>query len=225
MHYRFGPGCRETFAEYLAQLKRGGSAVNLACYVGHSSVRTWVMGDAAVRREATPEEIARQGRDGSAHRHSRPRGPPGTRTRTMAHKKGQGSSRNGRDSNSQRLGVKRFGGEKVSAGSIIVRQRGTAFSPGVGVGIGSDDTLFALVDGVVVTDPGALRGLLFRPVGIGMLIGGAMTGIALALPLALLPACATVADSRNLLFAGVVAMPLLVWTMLVKAASVAISSV
>lgn len=67
----------------------------------------------------------------------------------MAHKKGGGSSRNGRDSNSQRLGVKRFGGEMVSAGSIIVRQRGTRFSPGVNVGLGSDDTLFALSDGVV----------------------------------------------------------------------------
>ena len=67
----------------------------------------------------------------------------------MAHKKGGGSSRNGRDSNSQRLGVKRFGGEHVTAGSIIVRQRGTKFSPGVNVGIGSDDTLFALKDGVV----------------------------------------------------------------------------
>jgi large subunit ribosomal protein L27 len=67
----------------------------------------------------------------------------------MAHKKGGGSSRNGRDSNSQRLGVKRFGGQTVTAGSIIVRQRGTAFAPGVGVGIGSDDTLFALTDGVV----------------------------------------------------------------------------
>ena len=67
----------------------------------------------------------------------------------MAHKKGGGSSRNGRDSNSQRLGVKRFGGEKVTAGSILVRQRGTAFSPGTGVGLGSDDTLFALTDGTV----------------------------------------------------------------------------
>jgi len=67
----------------------------------------------------------------------------------MAHKKGGGSSRNGRDSNSQRLGVKRFGGEKVTAGSIIVRQRGTSFSPGTNVGVGSDDTLFALKDGVV----------------------------------------------------------------------------
>ncbi len=67
----------------------------------------------------------------------------------MAHKKGGGSSRNGRDSNSQRLGVKRFGGERVTAGSIIVRQRGTRFTPGANVGIGSDDTLFALSDGVV----------------------------------------------------------------------------
>lgn len=67
----------------------------------------------------------------------------------MAHKKGGGSSRNGRDSNAQRLGVKRFGGETVTAGSIIVRQRGTKFSPGVNVGIGSDDTLFALTGGVV----------------------------------------------------------------------------
>ena len=67
----------------------------------------------------------------------------------MAHKKGGGSSRNGRESNAQRLGVKRFGGEKVTAGSIIVRQRGTRFTPGVNVGTGSDDTLFALSDGVV----------------------------------------------------------------------------
>lgn len=67
----------------------------------------------------------------------------------MAHKKGGGSSRNGRDSNAQRLGVKRFGGEMVTAGSIIVRQRGTRFAPGMNVGIGSDDTLFALKDGVV----------------------------------------------------------------------------
>ncbi|MDL1891736.1 50S ribosomal protein L27 [Sphingobacteriales bacterium CHB3] len=67
----------------------------------------------------------------------------------MAHKKGLGSTRNGRDSNAQRLGVKRFGGEMVTAGSIIVRQRGTAFRPGANVGIGSDDTLYALSDGVV----------------------------------------------------------------------------
>ncbi|HEY9187757.1 MAG TPA: 50S ribosomal protein L27 [Bacteroidota bacterium] len=68
----------------------------------------------------------------------------------MAHKKGVGSSRNGRDSNSQRLGVKKFGGEKVRAGNIIVRQRGTKYHPGKNVGIGSDDTLFALKDGVVL---------------------------------------------------------------------------
>jgi len=67
----------------------------------------------------------------------------------MAHKKGGGSSRNGRDSNAQRLGVKRFGGESVTAGSILVRQRGTRFRPGVNVGLGGDDTLFALKDGVV----------------------------------------------------------------------------
>jgi large subunit ribosomal protein L27 len=67
----------------------------------------------------------------------------------MAHKKGVGSSRNGRDSNAQRLGVKRFGGEKVPSGSILVRQRGTRFEPGVNVGIGGDDTLFAKIDGIV----------------------------------------------------------------------------
>ena len=67
----------------------------------------------------------------------------------MAHKKGVGSSRNGRDSNSQRLGVKRFGGQLVSGGSILVRQRGTKFKAGVNVGTGKDDTLFAKVTGVV----------------------------------------------------------------------------
>lgn len=67
----------------------------------------------------------------------------------MAHKKGTGSTRNGRDSNSQRLGVKRFGSEVVKAGNILVRQRGTKFHPGNNVGIGRDDTLFALIDGVV----------------------------------------------------------------------------
>ena len=67
----------------------------------------------------------------------------------MAHKKGLGSSRNGRDSNAQRLGVKKFGGELVTGGSIIVRQRGTPLKPGLNVGIGSDDTLFAKVDGYV----------------------------------------------------------------------------
>lgn len=67
----------------------------------------------------------------------------------MAHKKGQGTSRNGRDSQSKRLGVKRFAGETVTAGSILVRQRGTRFHPGMNVGRGKDDTLFALRDGVV----------------------------------------------------------------------------
>ncbi|MCB0746917.1 MAG: 50S ribosomal protein L27 [Ignavibacteriae bacterium] len=67
----------------------------------------------------------------------------------MAHKKGQGSSRNGRDSNPQYLGVKRFGGEKVTAGSILIRQRGTKFHPGNNVKKGSDDTLFAVMDGLV----------------------------------------------------------------------------
>lgn len=67
----------------------------------------------------------------------------------MAHKKGAGSTRNGRDSAAQRLGVKRFGGQKVNAGEILVRQRGTKFHPGNDVGIGGDDTLFALKAGVV----------------------------------------------------------------------------
>ena len=67
----------------------------------------------------------------------------------MAHKKGQGSSRNGRDSNAQRLGVKRFGGQVVKSGEIIVRQRGTHFHPGANVGRGGDDTLFALEAGSV----------------------------------------------------------------------------
>jgi large subunit ribosomal protein L27 len=70
----------------------------------------------------------------------------------MAHKKGVGSSRNGRDSQSKRLGVKRFGGQAVTAGSILVRQRGTAVHPGANVGMGKDHTLFALVDGVVQYD-------------------------------------------------------------------------
>ena len=67
----------------------------------------------------------------------------------MAHKKGVGSSRNGRDSHAQRLGVKRFGGQHVLAGNILVRQRGTRIHPGVNVGIGKDDTLFAKVTGIV----------------------------------------------------------------------------
>jgi large subunit ribosomal protein L27 len=70
----------------------------------------------------------------------------------MAHKKGQGTSRNGRDSNSKRLGIKKYGGQQVISGNIIVRQRGTRFHPGVNVGIGTDHTLFALNDGVVDFD-------------------------------------------------------------------------
>lgn len=72
----------------------------------------------------------------------------------MAHKKGGGSSRNGRDSNAQRLGVKAFAGETVKAGAILVRQRGTRFRPGPNVGIGSDDTLFAKAHGKVVFSVG-----------------------------------------------------------------------
>ncbi|MEX2640285.1 MAG: 50S ribosomal protein L27 [Balneolales bacterium] len=68
----------------------------------------------------------------------------------MAHKKGGGSTKNGRDSESKRLGVKKYGGQAVRAGNIIVRQRGTRFHPGTNVGRGNDDTLFALIDGVVV---------------------------------------------------------------------------
>ncbi len=68
----------------------------------------------------------------------------------MAHKKGVGSSRNGRDSNSQRLGVKRYAGETVLSGNILVRQRGTRIKPGLNVGRGSDDTLFATINGIVV---------------------------------------------------------------------------
>jgi large subunit ribosomal protein L27 len=76
----------------------------------------------------------------------------GRETIAMAHKKGQGSSRNGRDSNAQRRGVKKFGGEQVRAGNILVRQVGTKFHPGSNVGMGTDYTLFALSDGVVKFD-------------------------------------------------------------------------
>jgi large subunit ribosomal protein L27 len=71
----------------------------------------------------------------------------------MAHKKGGGSVRNGRDSNSQRLGVKRYAGEKVLSGNILVRQRGTRIKPGTNVGLGKDDTLFAVANGIVVLKP------------------------------------------------------------------------
>ena len=75
----------------------------------------------------------------------------------MAHKKGLGSSRNGRDSNAQRLGTKRYGGQFVKAGEILVRQRGTHIHPGENVGIGKDDTLFALAEGTVEFTKGALH--------------------------------------------------------------------
>ena len=75
----------------------------------------------------------------------------------MAHKKGQGSSRNGRDSNAQRRGVKRFGGQFVRAGNILVRQVGTRFHPGKGVGLGNDYTLYALIDGYVQFDRNSRR--------------------------------------------------------------------
>ena len=71
----------------------------------------------------------------------------------MAHKKGGGSTRNGRDSNAQRLGVKRYAGQSVNAGTILVRQRGTRIHPGSSVGVGKDYTLFALIDGVVKYEP------------------------------------------------------------------------
>ena len=85
----------------------------------------------------------------------------------MAHKKAGGSSRNGRDSNSQRLGVKRFGGERVPGGSILVRQRGTVIKPGVNVGRGKDDTLFAKVGGIVVYRDRGRQGkfVSIQPVG------------------------------------------------------------
>lgn len=82
----------------------------------------------------------------------------------MAHKKGSGTSRNGRDSQAQRLGCKSYGGQVVSAGSIIVRQRGTRFKPGPGAGIGRDDTIFAKVNGEVVFSNGSSRVVSVIPV-------------------------------------------------------------
>lgn len=81
----------------------------------------------------------------------------------MAHKKGLGSSRNGRDSRAQRLGVKMFAGQKVRTGNVIVRQRGTKFHPGENVGRGKDDTLFALCDGTLEFTNGAKRRIHVRP--------------------------------------------------------------
>ncbi len=84
----------------------------------------------------------------------------------MAHKKGQGASRNGRDSNPKMLGIKRFGGEIVKAGNILVRQRGTVIHPGLNVGLGRDHTIFALVDGEVVFTAYKARGTERRRVSI-----------------------------------------------------------
>lgn len=81
----------------------------------------------------------------------------------MAHKKGLGSTKNGRDSQSKRLGVKRFAGQVVTAGSILVRQRGTRLKPGMNVGLGRDDTLFAKIDGVVEFTRGKDRRVHVRP--------------------------------------------------------------
>lgn len=81
----------------------------------------------------------------------------------MAHKKGLGSTKNGRDSKAKRLGVKRFGGQEVTSGSILVRQRGTHFHPGDNVGRGSDDTLFAKIDGTVEFTQGTKRRVHVRP--------------------------------------------------------------
>ncbi len=81
----------------------------------------------------------------------------------MAHKKGQGSTRNGRDSNAQRLGIKRYGGEAVTAGSIIIRQHGTKFHAGRGVKRAKDDTLFALVEGIVQFDQNGRRVSVMPP--------------------------------------------------------------
>ncbi len=81
----------------------------------------------------------------------------------MAHKKGQGSVKNGRDSASKRLGVKKFGSQKVVAGNIIIRQRGTKFHPGRNVGLGRDYTIFALIDGEVLFDRGGRRVSVIEP--------------------------------------------------------------
>ncbi len=81
----------------------------------------------------------------------------------MAHKKGQGSSRNGRDSNAQRLGIKAYGGERVTTGSILIRQRGTRYHPGRNVKRAKDDTLFAMIDGVVTFELSGRRVAVYTP--------------------------------------------------------------
>ena len=84
----------------------------------------------------------------------------------MAHKKGAGSTKNGRDSNSKRLGVKKFGGEAIKAGNIIVRQRGLVFKPGKNVGCGNDFTLFALTDGKVLFETRTLNRIKYKQITI-----------------------------------------------------------
>lgn len=100
----------------------------------------------------------------------------------MAHKKGQGSSRNGRDSNSKRLGVKRFGGEQVSAGTILVRQRGSRFHPGRNVGVGRDWTLYALADGKVQFETHARRIHVVDPVPASPVAPEAADGASVSAP-------------------------------------------
>ena len=107
--------------------------------------------------KASPEKASTEKRErGEGQSLTEGRGRGREEELTMAHKKGASSSRNGRDSSAQRLGVKRFGGQRVNAGEILVRQRGTHFHPGHGVGRGGDDTLFALVSGLVTF--GSVRG-------------------------------------------------------------------
>jgi large subunit ribosomal protein L27 len=96
----------------------------------------------------------------------------------MAHKKGQGASRNGRDSNPKMLGIKRFGGEEVRAGNILVRQRGTVIHPGLNVGLGRDHTIFALVDGKVEFTEYKAKGATRRRVSVKPVVAAAETSAA-----------------------------------------------
>ena len=111
---------------------------------------------ASPEKASTGEGQHREGERGEGQGRTEGRSRGREEELTMAHKKGASSSRNGRDSSAQRLGVKRFGGQRVNAGEILVRQRGTHFHPGHGVGRGGDDTLFALVSGLVTF--GSVRG-------------------------------------------------------------------
>ena len=117
----------------------------------YTQVRITGIGTEAKPQSAKPQSAAQARKAPSSRRSRRARPRPRRRRRRseMAHKKGASSSRNGRDSKAKRLGVKRYGGQLVNAGEIIVRQHGTHFHPGEGVGRGGDDTLFALVGGTV----------------------------------------------------------------------------